>query len=117
MIAGPRIRTLERYFARQIFGHANPIGRAVISRAEPGYPETAYEVVGVVKDSNYLALREQTPPVSFAPATQDPHVVPSLAIVTRSTTVGSPSVASLSFRTGSTAIPAAASVAAVPSVA
>ena len=35
----------------------------------------------------------------------------------RSTTVGSPSVASLSFRTGSTAIPAAASVAAVPSVA
>jgi predicted permease len=83
--ASRNVIIINETFARLVFGDANPIGRSVVTLAEPGYPETVNEVVGVVKDSNYAALREKTPPVSYAPATQNPRLVPWIAIVTRST--------------------------------
>ncbi len=57
-------------FVRQFMGGANPLGRTIRTNAEPHYPETEYEIVGVVKDTKYGGLREQIPPTAFVPAQQ-----------------------------------------------
>lgn len=79
-----KVAIINETFARKVFGVSNPIGRAIISLAEPGYPETTYEVVGVVKDSSYGGLRDKIPSESYAPATQNPRIEPFVAIVSRS---------------------------------
>src|SRR6202011_45534 len=39
---------------------------------EPDYPSTVYEIVGVIPDTQYNDLRSETPPMTFAPASQFP---------------------------------------------
>ncbi|MGC1490185.1 MAG: FtsX-like permease family protein, partial [Candidatus Acidiferrum sp.] len=51
-------------------GEGNPLGKTIRTNAEPYYPETQYEIVGVVKDTKYGGLREQIPPTAFVPAQQ-----------------------------------------------
>ncbi|HEY3738427.1 MAG TPA: ABC transporter permease [Bryobacteraceae bacterium] len=79
-----KVVIVNETFARQVFGTSNPIGRAVISLAEPGYPEMAHEIIGVVRNANYGGLREKIPPESYAPASQNPRIGSWVAIVTRS---------------------------------
>jgi predicted lysophospholipase L1 biosynthesis ABC-type transport system permease subunit len=45
----------------------------VRSLKEPRYPETDYQVIGVVKDSKYTDLRREVPPVAYVPLTQNPN--------------------------------------------
>jgi ABC-type antimicrobial peptide transport system permease subunit len=67
---------VNQTFVRQFLKGINPIGRTLRTVAEPNYPETEYEIVGVVKDAKYGSLREEIPPQSFAPATQAPRQDP-----------------------------------------
>jgi ABC-type antimicrobial peptide transport system permease subunit len=39
---------------------------------EPQYPERMYQIVGTIPDTKYGSLREETPPMAFAPAAQFP---------------------------------------------
>jgi ABC-type antimicrobial peptide transport system permease subunit len=56
---------------RRLLGGANPIGQTLRTDAEPNYPATVYEIVGVIPDTRYNDLRSsETPPMTFAPATQ-----------------------------------------------
>lgn len=52
--------------------------------AEPGYPATTYEIVGVVKDAKYANLREPIPPEVFGAAQQYPSEGPWGPIFVRS---------------------------------
>ena len=45
-----KVLVVNRWFVHEFLGGADAIGRSVISLAEPGYPETQYQVVGVVGD-------------------------------------------------------------------
>jgi len=80
----PKVLLVNQTFVRRIFGTANPIGKAVRSLAEPGYPETVYEIIGVVKDTKYSALREEIQPIAFVPDSQHTSQELWTAIVTRS---------------------------------
>jgi hypothetical protein len=71
-------------FVRRFIAKANPIGALARSVAEPGYPETLYEVIGMVKDTKYASLREDPPPIAYVPATQHPAYGPWAGIVIRS---------------------------------
>src|SRR5215813_4130450 len=71
-------------FARRFFANRNPVGALVRSVAEPNFPETLYEVIGVVKDTKYANLREDIPPITYVPAAQYPSPGPSPGIVIRS---------------------------------
>jgi ABC-type antimicrobial peptide transport system permease subunit len=44
--------------------------------AEPNYPETVYEIIGVTKDTKYAGLREEIPPMAYVPDSQNPHKGP-----------------------------------------
>jgi predicted permease len=68
----PRVAAVNETFVRSFLAGVNPIGRTLRTEAEPGYPSTTYEIVGIIPDTRYSNLRDRTPPITFAPATQFP---------------------------------------------
>jgi predicted permease len=72
-------------FVRRFITNGNPVGALVRAvAAGPGYPETLYEVIGVVKDTKYGDLREAIPPITYVSTARSPHSGPWAAIVIRS---------------------------------
>jgi predicted permease len=80
----PKVVLVNETFLRRFLGNADPIGATVRTGAEPGYPEATYEVIGVVKDAKYGNLRQEIPPIAFAPARQHPISAAWAAVVVRS---------------------------------
>jgi predicted permease len=68
----PPVAIVSEKFVQRFFGDVNPLGKTFRSIAEPNFPETQYEIVGVVKDTKYAGLREEIPPAGFVPALQFP---------------------------------------------
>jgi predicted permease len=68
----PPVLIVNETFVRQFLGGGNPVGKIIRTNAEPHYPETQYEIVGMVKDTKYGGLRDEIPPEAFAPAQQYP---------------------------------------------
>jgi predicted permease len=61
---------VNQTFVRQFLNGPEPVGQIVVSRAEPNYPATHYQIVGVVNDANYSGLKEPIPPQAFVPLSQ-----------------------------------------------
>ncbi len=72
----PHVAVVNEAFVRRYLAGMSAIGKAIRTNAESGYPQTEYEIVGVVKDTKYTDLREPAPPMVFAPADQFPDVRP-----------------------------------------
>lgn len=68
--SSPRVAVVNETFVRRFINARNPLGQAFKSLAEPNYPATEYQIIGVVKDANYAGLREPIPPEVFASAQQ-----------------------------------------------
>ena len=68
----PRVALVNPTFIRQCVGGADPIGKTLRTKPEPNYPSTAYEIVGVIPDTQYNDLRGETPPMAFVSASQYP---------------------------------------------
>jgi putative ABC transport system permease protein len=69
-----KVAIVNETFVRRFIADRAPIGAMVRSLQEPKYPETIYEVIGVVKDTKYANLRQVIPPMAFAPMTQNPNL-------------------------------------------
>ena len=52
--------------------------------AEAGYPETTYEIIGVVGNTKYSDLREEMPPIAYVPIAQNPGLQPWAPVFVRS---------------------------------
>ena len=76
MQTSPHVAVVNEAFMHRYLAGMSPMGKTIRTNAESGYPETEYEIVGVVKDTKYIDLREPTPPMVFAPADQFPDVRP-----------------------------------------
>ena len=63
----PRVAIVNEAFARKFFGGANPVGRVF---HDAGGADTAYQIVGLVKDTKYYELREDPVPSVFVSFTQ-----------------------------------------------
>jgi putative ABC transport system permease protein len=70
--SSPRVALVNETFVRRYLNGANPIGQTLRTSPEPDYPATVYEIVGVIPDTKYNDLRGETPPMTFAPASQFP---------------------------------------------
>jgi putative ABC transport system permease protein len=68
----PSVAIVNESFARTLLNGVNPIGRSFHTVAEPGYPETVYQIVGSVKDTKYQQLRESQQTICFVPSSQYP---------------------------------------------
>jgi predicted permease len=71
--SSPKIVVVNETFVHKYLDGQNPIGKVIRTNTEPGFPESEYEIVGVVRDAKYDDLRAPTPPVSFGPAEQYPN--------------------------------------------
>jgi len=80
----PRVAVVNETFVRLYLAGQNPLGQTVRTVAEPDYPSTAYEIVGVIPDTRYKDLRSETPPMTFAPAPQCPAQGPWTVALIRS---------------------------------
>jgi putative ABC transport system permease protein len=79
-----RVALVNETFVRHYLGGANPIGQTLRTSPEPDYPATVYEIVGVIPDTKYNYLRGQTPPMTFAPASQCPNQGPWTSVMIHS---------------------------------
>jgi predicted permease len=79
-----KVILVNETFVRKFVADSNPIGATIRSIAEPGYPETLYELIGVVKDTKYAALKDTIPPIAYVPVAQHPSLEPWAGIVIRS---------------------------------
>jgi predicted permease len=65
----PKVAIINEKMAQRFFGWANPIGRKIGTEDQP---DTV--IVGVVKDAQYLSLREPALRHFFEPIAQQPHL-------------------------------------------
>ena len=70
-LSSPRVAIVNETLTQQL-GEPNPIGRRVVVEETPTEPETAYEIVGVVRDAKFDDLKETRVSMMFLPALQDP---------------------------------------------
>ena len=79
--ASPGVAVVNQKFVRMYLRNENPIGRTLRTVAEPNYPATSYQIIGVIPDTKYSSVREEVPPMAFAPAAQLPAREPWTALM------------------------------------
>jgi predicted permease len=80
----PRVAIVNQAFVRTFFpGHPQPLGQTMMQYGEPDYPETVYEIVGIVPDAQYNDLRTPAEPAALVPMTQFPAPVGGVAVLVR----------------------------------
>jgi putative ABC transport system permease protein len=72
LAGGAQVVIVNQAFARRLTGGANPVGRRFWRQRTPREPQTLYEIVGLVKDTKYIDLREDFRPIAFLASSQDP---------------------------------------------
>jgi putative ABC transport system permease protein len=80
----PRVAIVNEEFARIFLGGRNPVGRTFRVEAGAGKPEPVYQIVGLVKNTKYNGLREESRPIAFLPVAQDEDYPDELTFLVRS---------------------------------
>jgi putative ABC transport system permease protein len=72
-LTAPLVMMINESAARRFFGSANPLGKTIgmDKRGRRGEKEF-YEVIGVVKDSKYRTINEETRRIAYLASGQDP---------------------------------------------
>jgi putative ABC transport system permease protein len=84
-VSSTQVIVVNETFVRRYLNRATAVGTRVRTVAEPEYPSAEREIVGIVRDTKYGSLREETPPSAFAPASQHPAPQPFTFLAIRST--------------------------------
>ena len=71
-VGAPKVAIVNETFARKLLNGANPVGQRFRIEATPTDPETVYEIVGLVKNTKYIDLREEFGPIAFLARSQEP---------------------------------------------
>ena len=66
----PKVAIVNQQFLRQFSGGTNVVGKTIVQKAELGKPQVQYGIVGIAADAKYQDLREDFPPLVYAPASQ-----------------------------------------------
>jgi predicted permease len=73
VLKAARVGVINETFAREYFGHANPVGRFFyFGDGKNPHPEDRVEIVGVSKDAKYDRLRNEIPPTVYLSYLQTP---------------------------------------------
>ncbi len=93
-----RVAVVNETFVKRYCGGANPIGKTLRTGAEPGFPSTLYEIVGVIPETRYSGLRDGGQAMVFAPAPQFPQLAPWANLMIYSETPHAATVAAVKAR-------------------
>ena len=94
----PRVAIVNQTFVQRFVPDGRPIGTKLRTGAEPNFPSTEYEIVGVVPDTQYYGLRSAPVAQAFAPDSQYPAPGPWTSIVIHSTLDHAATAASVKSR-------------------
>ena len=83
-VSSRKVAIVNRSFVRNLGLGSNPVGRTFRREGTPSEPEQSFEIVGVVADTKYSALREEFSPIVFLCAAQDAQPDPAAEVVIRS---------------------------------
>ena len=67
-----KVAIVNQKFVQQVMPGVNPLGRTFRSIAEPNYPATTYEIIGVAGDTKYDTLRHDEPQIAYIAEAQHP---------------------------------------------
>jgi putative ABC transport system permease protein len=81
----PLVAIVNQTFTRTFLGDDNPVGKSFQFKVETGKPEPIYEIVGLVKDTKYGDLREESTSIAYFPDAQNDEPALSGTFVIRST--------------------------------
>ena len=79
----PPVAIVNQEFARKILGTENPLGKTFKVDVYKGQKQPTYQVVGLVKNTKYLDLREDDPAIAYYPEAQQ-DAISQTEIVVRS---------------------------------
>lgn len=82
--AAPNVAIINEKFAQEVFGGDDPIGRTFRYEANVGEVDPVFQIVGLVKNTKYNGLREETRAIAFLPVAQDKGTPNELNFVIRS---------------------------------
>ena len=77
------VAVVNETFARHYFNGALPLGQRFSLEPAPGEPPPVYEIVGLVRDTKYLDLREQPQPIAYIATTQEARLPPWFDLIVR----------------------------------
>jgi putative ABC transport system permease protein len=66
----PKVAIVNEHLAKQFFGGANPVGRTFRAEGDANETDPVYQIIGLVKDTKYSGLREDTRAIAFLPLAQ-----------------------------------------------
>jgi predicted permease len=95
-----RVAIVNQTFVKTFCGGTEPLGQTLRTGAEPNYPSTVYEIVGVIPDTKYDGLRGNIPPMAFAPNVQFPGLGPWASLMIHSDVPSAAVAANLKSRLG-----------------
>jgi len=80
----PLVAIVDQEFARKVLGTKNPIGKTYRIDVYKGETPHDYEIVGLVKNTKYLDLRDEYEPTAYYPALQGAREMTETHILLRS---------------------------------
>jgi predicted permease len=83
-LGAPNVAIVNQEFARKVLHTDNPVGRTFKIDVYQGEPQVEYQIVGLVKNSKYVDLREDYPPIAYYPQMQDAKAEPGTEVIVRS---------------------------------
>lgn len=84
-LSSRRVAIVNESFARGLLGGRNPIGSTFQMPASPGAKPPTFEIVGLVKDTKYMSLREPFEASAFFAASQERRPLEYVNVVVRTT--------------------------------
>ena len=94
-VGTPQVAIVNEAFARKFSTGASPVGKRFWIGASPGSPDTPYEIVGLVRDTKYGALREEFRSIAYYASAQNTGAGPGGQIMMRSRLAQAETVASV----------------------
>ena len=94
-VGSPMVAIVNEAFARRFLNGAGPVGHRFWVEASPGSPDTQYEIVGLVRDTKYRALREEFRPIAYYAEAQDSGAGAGVQVLIRSSQPQAAMVASV----------------------
>jgi putative ABC transport system permease protein len=82
--ASTRVAVVNQAFADRFTNGASPVGKRFWRQRTPRAPETMYEIVGLVRNTKYMDLREDFHPIAFTPESQALRQDASIQVMLRS---------------------------------
>ncbi len=71
VVGSTRVAIVNEEFARTVLGGGNAVGHSFRVEADAGQADPMYQIVGVVRNTKYYELREDSVPIAYVPMAQD----------------------------------------------